>query len=128
MKPKRTIPFSFVLEYLYPKEPHIKPMFGCIGVYLDKKIVFILRKSKEHIGDNGVWFATSKEYHDELRKFFPSMRSIGVLGNGETNWQVIPEEVATFESDVLRLCELVRKGDKRIGKIPRRKKENNLQK
>jgi hypothetical protein len=125
MKSKPFIPFSFVLENLYPREPRIKPMFGCFGVYLDEKIVFILRKRKEHLNDNGVWLATSKQYHSELHNSFPSMRSIGVLGNGETNWQIIPEDASTFESDVLHLCELVRKGDKRIGKIPGRKKEQH---
>jgi hypothetical protein len=125
MKSKPSIPFSFVLENLYPKEPRIKPMFGCFAVYLDEKIIFILRKREEHQDDNGVWLATSRKHHSDLKKIFPMMRSIGVLGNGETNWQIIPEEVPSFESDVLCLCELVRKGDKRIGKIPGRKKRTN---
>ncbi|MFI5253633.1 MAG: hypothetical protein ACHQQQ_14520 [Bacteroidota bacterium] len=82
----------------------------------------MLRKKKEHPSDNGVWFATSEAYHRELSKLMPSIRSIKILGKGKTNWQIIPESGTGFESDVLSLCELVRKGDKRIGHIPSKKK------
>ena len=123
MKTKPAIPFSFVLENLYPKVPHIKPMFGCYAVYIERKIYFILRKRESHRSDNGVWIAVSKADHKELKKLLPSMRSIKVLGNGPTNWQIIPEGAVSFESEVLKVCEMVLKGDPRIGKIPKPKKK-----
>lgn len=59
------------------------------------------------------------------KKIFPSMRSVGVLGKGTTNWQLIPEEADDFESEVLLLCEMARKGDRRIGHVPKQKKSKN---
>lgn len=117
-------PFSFVFDYLYPKEPRIKPMFGCYALYLDRKIVLILRKRKVHPEANGVWLATAKEHHSSLKKLFPSMRSIGLLGEQPTNWQVLPETSTDFESSVIKACELIVKGDPRIGRIPKSKSSN----
>ncbi len=120
-KSSSSVPFTFVFDYLYPKEPTIKPMFGCYALYLGKKIIFILRKRNAHKNINGVWIATSREHHKSLQKLFPSMRSIDVLGREPTNWQVIPETSTDFESSVITACELVKKGDPRIGVIPKKK-------
>ena len=121
MKQKKRIPFEFVIDYLHSKDPVVKPMFGCFGVYLNQKIVLVLRDRKDHPSANGVWIATSKEHHDSLKKEFPSMRSIKILGKGETNWQIIQASADDFESSVTRACELILRGDSRIGKIPKRK-------
>jgi len=52
-----------------------------------------------------------------LRREFPNMRSIQVLGKPMTGWQVLPVDAPDFESAALRACELVLAGDARIGKI-----------
>ena len=115
---KKPIPFEFVLDYLYPKEPVIKPMFGAYAVYVGGKIVLVLRQKKQHPRDNGVWIATTKEHHKSLRNIFPSMRSIGLLGNDVTGWQVLPVTADDFEGSVIKTCELIVRGDPRIGKVP----------
>lgn len=51
------------------------------------------------------------------------MRRIRLLGNGETNWQNIPADAEDFEESVFRACALIQKHDKRIGKIPKAKKQ-----
>jgi hypothetical protein len=53
-----------------------------------------------------------------LRREFPNMRSIQVLGKKVTRWQVLPEEAADFEEAALRACDLVIARDPRIGKVP----------
>ena len=116
-KGKKKIPFDFVLDNLIPLSPEVKPMFGCHAVYVDEKIVFILRDREDHPEDNGVWIATSKEHHESLKKEFPSMHSIRLLGSGITNWQVLPANSDDFENSVIRACELVLKEDTRIGRI-----------
>ena len=115
---QKKIPFEFVLEYLLPLEVKIKPMFGCHAIYVKEKIVMALRKSKEHAEANGIWIPTSKKHHGSLKKIFPSMKSIGLLSNGkaETNWQMIAETADDFESSAVKLCEMILKGDERIGK------------
>lgn len=121
-KQKKPIPFEFILDYLFPFVPEIKPMFGSFAFYNGKKIVLIVRDKKDDPEMNGVWVATSKEHHESLRKELPSLSSIPLLGKGETNWQLIPAGADDFEAAVIHVCELVKKGDKRIGTIPKKKK------
>ncbi|MCH8317316.1 MAG: hypothetical protein IIA88_02270 [Bacteroidetes bacterium] len=125
MKNKQ-IPFDFVLDYLYPKVPEVKPMFGCYAVYINEKIIFILRNREEYPEDNGVWLATTKEHHESLGKDFPSMRSIKAFGPGVSGWQVLPCSSDEFESSVILACELVLKEDSRIGKTPKSKYQKDL--
>jgi hypothetical protein len=117
--PKR-LPFDFVLEELAALGPWTRAMFGCHAVYVEDKIVMILRDKKNPARDDGVWIATTEEHHASLRRELPGMRSITVLaGGGVTGWQNLPAESEDFEQSVLRACAMVRAGDARIGKIPK---------
>ncbi|MBX2961393.1 MAG: hypothetical protein KF687_02705 [Cyclobacteriaceae bacterium] len=119
---KKSIAFSFVLDELFSLHPTVKPMFGCHAVYHRDQIVLITRNKNEHARDNGVWLATTHEYHASLREEFPSMRSIELLGNAETAWQNLPADAHDFEESVLKACSMIIKGDVRIGKTPKPKK------
>lgn len=124
MKKPASIPFQFVLDELDPLSPRTNPMFGCYGVYIGEKIVLALRSRDSHTDDNGVWIATKPEHHAGLKKILPSMRSIYVLGGGsDTNWQIIPAEADDFEESAIKICSLIKKGDPRIGNIPKAKKK-----
>jgi len=123
----RKIPFDFVLVELAELGPFTRPMFGCTAVYVDDKIVFILRDKGKPRADDGVWVATVHEHHASLRRELPMLRSISVLAEGGvTGWQMIPVDAEGFEEGALRACALVRAGDPRIGKVPasRRKAAN----
>jgi hypothetical protein len=119
----KNIPFFFVLDYLMPLEPYIKPFFGCYGVYVGEKIVFILRDKKSHPEVNGVWIATDHQHHKSLKKEFPPLCSVSVLndGKGATGWQMLQAEADDFEPLVVKACELILHGDPRIGRIPKPK-------
>lgn len=117
-KRRKAVPHAFVLEVLDSVSPWTRPMFGCVAVYVAEKIVLILRDRPTYPEDNGVWIATTREHHESLRRDFPSMRSIGVLGEEVSSWQVLPAEAADFEEAALRACELILAGDPRIGKVP----------
>jgi hypothetical protein len=93
-------------------------MFGCLAVYVGDRIVLILRDKHDNAADNGVWLATTKEHHASLRREFPNMRSIQVLGKGVTGWQVLPAGAPDFEEAALHACDLVLARDPRIGKVP----------
>jgi hypothetical protein len=121
-KPRKRVPFEFVLEALAEAEPWTRPMFGCVAVYVGQRIVLILRDKPAFPLDNGVWLATTNEHHASLRGEFPHMRSIEEFGVGETGWQVLGADTPDFEEAALRACELVIAGDRRIGKIPKPKK------
>jgi len=117
-KQRKPIPHAFVLDAISALSPYTRPMFGCLAIYVKDKIVLILRDKPKSTADNGVWLATTQERHQSLRREFPNMRSIQVLGKAVTGWQVLPVDAPDFESAALRACELVLAGDPRIGKIP----------
>jgi len=119
---KSKIPFEFVLEALDHIQPRVKPMFGCYAIYAGEKLVLILRQRNDFTDDNGVWLAAHHEHHASLKKDFPCMRSVRLLGSAETVWQNIPADEDDFEELALKACSLIVKGDVRIGKIPIQKK------
>jgi hypothetical protein len=118
MPARRRVPFEFVLDALTPLRFRTNPMFGCMAVYVDDRIVLILRERGDPVADDGVWVATTPLHHESLRAELPSLRSIGIFGPGPTGWQNIPMESPTFESEALRACELILSRDARIGKVP----------
>jgi hypothetical protein len=118
-KQRKPIPHAFVLEAISTLSPYTRPMFGCLAIYVKDKIVLILRDKPKSTADNGVWLATTQEHHQSLRREFPNMRSIQVLGKHVTGWQVLPVDAPDFESAALRACELVLAGD------PRRRRRGN---
>jgi hypothetical protein len=117
VKLRKAVPHEFVLDALATLSPETRPMFGCLAVYVEDKIVLILRDKGESAG-NGVWLATTEEHHESLRREFPNMRSIRVLGKKVTGWQVLPVDAPDFEAAALRACELIVARDARIGKVP----------
>ena len=118
VKPRKSIPHEFVLDALAPLSPRTNPMFGCLAIYVQEKIVLILRDKPTLPDDNGVWLATTQQHHQSLRAEFPNMRSVGVFGKEVTDWQILPSDAEDFEGAALRACELVLAGDPRIGKVP----------
>lgn len=124
MKKQKTPPFEFILEQLQPVKPVVKPMFGCHSIYVNEKIMLVLRKKENIDSDNGVWIASSQDHHQALKKILPSLRSISIFGNGGSGWQVIPEDSGSFEEEAMTACALVLKHDPRIGKVPSPKKRS----
>jgi hypothetical protein len=124
----KRVPHEFVLDAIAALSPRTRPMFGCVAVYVEEKIVLILRDKPGTKVDNGVWLATTVEHHESLRREFPQMRSIKLLGRETTGWQVLPADAADFEEAARRACELVLQGDPRIGKVPKRRAAPHVRK
>ena len=118
VKRRKAVPYEFVLDAIAELSPETRSMFGCLAVYVADKIVLVLRDRRNATADNGVWLATTEEHHQSLRREFPNMRSIQVLGKGVTSWQVLPVDAPDFEQAALRACELIVARDPRIGKVP----------
>jgi hypothetical protein len=118
VKQRRGVPHEFVLDAIAALSPKTRSMFGCLAVYIEEKIVLILRDRRDATADNGVWLATTEEHHESLRREFPNMRSIQEFGTKVTGWQVLPVDAPDFEGAALRACELIAARDPRIGKVP----------
>ena len=121
-KPKRrSAPYPFIVEALAPLEPEVRPIFSGFAVYVGEKIVLMLRDSLKQPEDNGVWIVfaeTANLAAPEIRKDFPSIRLIKLLGGKIAHWRLIPADSETFESEALHACELLLKQDVRFGRIP----------
>jgi len=121
IRKRKPVPHQFVLDAIASLSPVTRPMFGCLAVYVGDQIVFFLRDKPGSSPDNGVWLATTEQHHETLRREFPNMRSVQLLGREVTRWQVLPADAADFEEAALRAAELVLARDPRIGKIPQRR-------
>src|ERR1700722_20294557 len=69
-KRRKIAPHEVVLDALAAVEPTTRPMFGCLAVYVEDRIVLILRDRHDSPEDNGVWLATTAEHHETLRREF----------------------------------------------------------
>jgi hypothetical protein len=130
--PGKPVAHAFVLEELQsslsPNRLRVRPMFGSHALYVDEKIVLILRRKQnpKTIRDDGVWVALANpDLGPSMKKVFPSLREIEMFqGRGRTGfsgWLNLPEDDDGFEEAALEVCRLVTKGDPRIGKIPKPK-------
>ena len=115
----KPVPYDFVLDQIAILAPVTRLMFGCVAVYIEDKIVLILRDKPKSPSDNGVWLATTAEHHESLRHEFPRMRSIRLFGKEPSQWQVLPADDPDFETAAMRACTLILARDPRIGKIPK---------
>lgn len=118
LRPRKRAPYQFVIDALEPLSPWTRSMFGCMAVYVGEKIVLCLRDKPASPVDNGVWLATTCDHHESLRRSFPNMRSIAILGKDVTGWQLLPADAPDFEESAARACELIARHDPRIGKVP----------
>ena len=116
---RKIIPHEFVLDALNPASPRTNPMFGCLAVFVQDKIVLALRDKPVQTVDNGVWLATTEAHHESLLRDFPNMRSIQVFGKAVTGWQVLASDTPDFEAAALHACDLILARDPRIGKVPK---------
>jgi len=124
-KPKQKAPHAFVVEALMPLSPEVRRMFSGFSVYLGRRIVCMLRDHAESPVDNGVWLVLSETTNPNdpaLRREFPSIRSIELLGGKISHWLLIPSDSPSFEREALHACDLLLRHDPRIGRIPKSKR------
>jgi hypothetical protein len=121
-KPKKKIPHEFVVEALAPANPEVRRMFSGYAVYLGDRLVFMLRDHERSPQDNGVWLVLAEGVNPAdrgLRREFPSLRRIELLGGAIGHWLLIPSDGPEFESEALHACELLLRRDPRLGRIPK---------
>jgi hypothetical protein len=120
-KPKKNPPHEFVIDALAPLHPEVRRMFSGFSVYVGDRIVLMLREHAKSPRDNGVWLVLSEGTDPKDRKLkreFPSLREIELLGGTIGHWLLIPSDGPNFESEALHACDLLLRHDPRIGRIP----------
>ena len=116
---KRHDPFPFVLEELDSLRPTVKRMFGFTSVYLEEKLLFSLRDSIKQPGSNGMWIYTTTEHLESLAREFPVLPRRQLWRSGKKAWVVLASRLPVFEEYAFKACELILKGDRRIGRVTR---------
>lgn len=120
-KPKQKPPYPFVLEALAPLNPEVRRMFSGFAVYIGDRIVCMLRDHPKSPQDNGLWLVLSESTNPSdrtLKKEFPSLRSIELLGGKIGHWLLIPSDGPDFEREALHACDLFLNRDQRLGRVP----------
>ncbi len=120
--PRKQIPYDFILEELAGLDLHTKPMFGCTAIYIGSKIMLILRKKEKMDLDTGIWVCIPDESVQEIKLKFPMLKGVTFFENENSAWQCLGETEEDFEELCLKFCSLIKKGDPRIGRIPKAKK------
>jgi hypothetical protein len=112
---KKQIPFDFLLDYL-PANVVIRPAIGMYYIYWEKKIVLIFRKVIKNAQHNGLWIATKKEYHASLKADIPAITDFLFEEGFDSAWLQLKDDHDDFETAAIRICELISRRDKRVGK------------
>ena len=115
---KRHVPL-FVVDELSSLRPTLKRMFGSTYVYLDQKLLLSIRDTAKQPRFNGVWLYTDAEYIDSLRKEFPQLPKRCFWKSGKNGWVILASELEDFEEYAFRACELILRGDRRVGRVTR---------
>lgn len=116
------VPFPFVLDELEAIRPVVKQMFGFTHVYLDDRLLFSLRDSTNRPDSNGMWLYTTVEHLEGLHREFPNLSKRYLWRSGKKGWVVLASKLEEFEENAFKACELILKGDRRIGRVTRGRK------
>lgn len=118
----KEIPFDFILEYLYPLDIKVKSMFGMKAIYHGDKILLMLRMTEKNPQANGIWVAVASMQRESLKKEIPELHTVAAYedAKSETEWQLLKPDADNFESSALLVCELIKKSDPRIGRVPKK--------
>ena len=100
--------------------PVIKQMFGFTHVYLDERLLCSLRDSAKQSATNGMWLYTGVEHLESLGGEFPQLPRRCLWRSGRNGWVILASRLEGFEEYAYRACELILRGDRRIGKVSRR--------
>jgi hypothetical protein len=119
---KRQASFHFVLDELLPIRPIIRQMFGFTYVYLDEKLLLSLRESVKQPQYNGVWLYTEAQHIESLRREFPQLpkRCFWKSRKSGSGWVILSSQLEDFEEYTYRACELILRGDQRLGRVTRK--------
>ena len=117
---RRSLPFPFIIDELEPLRPTVRNVFGFTHVYLEDKLLFSLRDAATRTGSNGMWLYTTTENADSLANEFPDLPRRQIWRSGKKAWVILASRLGDFEENALRACELILRGDRRIGRVSQR--------
>ena len=118
---RENLPFPFIIDELESLRPSVRKVFGFAHVYLDDRLLFSLRNAPTRTSSNGMWLYTTSEHADGLAAEFIDLPRRQIWRSGKNAWIVLATRLANFEEHAFRACELILQGDRRIGRVSRRR-------
>lgn len=119
---KRQPPFPFVVDELSPIRPVVKHRFGMTYIYLDERLLLVLCDNGGCQQHNGVWLHTTAEHLESLGKEFPQLPPRCLWSSGDESCIFLASQLEDFEEYAFKACELILRGDPRIGSVQADKK------
>ena len=116
---RKPIPFPFILDELESLRPTVKSVFGFTHVYLEDRLLFSLRDAETRSGSNGMWLYTTNAEAESLAAEFPDLPRRQIWRSGNKAWLVLASRLGSFEENAFKACELILRGDRRIGRVSR---------
>ena len=116
---RRPLPFPFIIDELESLRPTVRGVFGFTHVYLEDKLLFSLRDADTRTGSNGMWLYTTTEHAESLANEFPDLPRRQIWRSGKKAWIVLASRLENFEEHAFKACELILRGDQRIGRLSR---------
>jgi len=95
-------------------------MFSGFAVYIGDRLFMMLRDHVKFPEDNGVWLVLAEGVDPadaSLRRDWPSLRAIRLLGNKINHWLLIASHGDDFETEAMHACDLVLRSDPRLGRV-----------
>jgi len=96
--------------------PTVKQMFGFTYVFVGDRLMLLFRNRTNQSEFNGVWLATTEEHFESLQKEF-LVSPAWLVGFAKKQWLLIPINAGELEEYSLKACELILKGDIRLGRL-----------
>lgn len=113
---RRAHPLLWVIEEIEEEPSYLeKSMFGCLGCYLNGRLVLVLAARQEPW--SGLLIPTSHEHHASIINEFPDLAAHPVLGK----WLWLKMKVDDFEGVANMLIERILQNDRRFGVEPLKK-------
>lgn len=110
------LPYDFILKCLYPVRPKVRKMLGCYGLFINKKLLLLLRDRENQPEFNGVFIATQPQFFDALQMEIHASKMDFDLDGAPHTWIFLSEDLPDFDEKVKKVCEMIKADDLRIGK------------
>jgi len=99
----KPVPYDFVIDCL-PRHIVVKAQFGMHYIYLNQKLMLMLRKTDKGDRLNGIFVITLKTHHQGLVEDVPGLTGF-MLDTGEkyeSHQRFLPEDDPDFETITVR--------------------------
>lgn len=91
-------------------------MLGCYGLFVDQKLLMLLRERENEPEFNGIFIATQPQFFDALQNDIHTSNMTFDLDGVGHSWIFLSEDLEDFHEKLQKTCDMIKANDERIGK------------